>query len=172
MMQRSLALSILMVLMLCALPVTAQQPAKTLAEQLVGTWELVETYSERSDGTRFGAFGSNPSGRYMLDAHGHFSYMIYGSGRPKFVSNNRLQGTPEEYKSAVEGAIAFYGTYSVDERTHTVTWHVERCTFPNWEGSDRKSLVTLDGDNLSYTADPIPSVGGPYVPHVRWKRVH
>jgi Lipocalin-like domain len=171
--QRSLALSILIIVALCALPVCAQQPTRTLTEQLIGTWDLVETYSERSDGTRFGAFGPNPSGRYMLDAQGRFSYMIYGSGRPKFASNNRLEGTPDEYKSAVQGVIAFYGTYTVDERTRTVTWHVERCSFPNWEGSDRKStVVTLDADNLSYTADPIPSAAGPYVPHVSWKRAH
>jgi hypothetical protein len=172
MMQKSSVLSILIVLPLAALPAIAQQPTKTLAEQLVGTWDLVATDSERADGTRFGAFGPNPSGRYMLDADGRFSYMIYGSNRPKFSSNNRLEGTADEYKSAVQGAIAFYGTYTVDERTHTVTWHVVRCTFPNWEGSDRKSVVTLDGDDLSYTADPIPSAAGPYVPHVSWKRAH
>jgi hypothetical protein len=151
-------------------PVFAQQPTKTLKEQLVGTWDLVSTYSERPDGSRFGAFGTNPSGRYMLDADGRFAYMIYGSGRPKFASNNRLEGTADEYKAAVQGVIAFYGTYAVDEASRTVTWHVERCTFPNWEGSDRKTVVTLNGDDLSYTADAIASAAGPYVPHVTWKR--
>jgi hypothetical protein len=148
----------------------AQQPTKTLKEQLVGTWDLVSTYSERPDGSRFGAFGANPTGRYMLDTDGRFSYMIYGSGRPKFASNNRLEGTADEYKAAVQQTIAFYGTYTVDEASSTVTWHVERCTFPNWEGSDRKTVVTLNGDDLSYTADAIASAAGPYVPHVTWKR--
>jgi hypothetical protein len=173
MMKNSSVLAILIVLALAAFPASAQQPTKTLAEQLVGTWDLVDNYAERADGTRFGAFGPNPSGRYMLDANGRFSYMIYGSARPKFVSNNRLEGTADEYKAAGQGVIAFYGTYAVDERTRTVTWHVERCTFPNWEGSDRKTTIaTLDADNLSYTADPIPSATGPYVPHVGWKRAH
>ena len=66
--------------------------------------------------------------------------------------------------------IAFFGTYTVDEPTRTVTWHVEQCSFPNWEGSERKTTVTLNGDDLSYTADPIPSSAGPYIPHVTWKR--
>jgi Lipocalin-like domain len=146
------------------------EQAKSLRQELVGTWDLVETYSERADGSRFGAFGPNPGGRYMLDASGNFSYMIYGSGRPKFASNNRLEGTPEEYKAAGQGVIAFYGKYAVDEPTHIVTWHVERCTFPNWEGSDRKTTVTVVGDEMSFTADPIPSASGPYVPHLRWTR--
>jgi hypothetical protein len=106
----------------------------------------------------------------MLDAAGRFSYMIYGSGRPKFVSTNRREGTQEENKAAVQGIITFYGTYIVDESAHTVTWQVERCSFPNWEGSERKTSVTVNGDDLSYTADPIPSAAGPYTPHVTWKR--
>ena len=149
----------------------AQQPTERLKEQLVGTWDLVSTYAVRQDGSRLhDPFGPNPSGRYMLDATGRFSYMIYGSGRLKFASNNRREGTPEENKATVQGVIAFYGTYTVDESARTVTWHVERCTFPNWEGSDRKTIVTLNADDLSYTADPISSAAGPYAPHVTWKR--
>jgi hypothetical protein len=149
---------------------SAQQPTNPLREQLVGTWDLVSTYAEWQDGTRLDPFGPNPSGRYMLDATGRFSYMIYGSGRLKFASNNRREGTPEENKATVQGVIAFYGIYTVDESARTVTWHVERCTFPNWEGSDRKTIVTLNADDLSYTADPISSAAGPYAPHVTWKR--
>jgi len=141
-----------------------------LREQLIGTWELVSTYTVRQDGTRLLPFGPNPSGRYMLDAAGRFAYMIYASGRPSFASNNRRVGSPEENKAAVQGMIAFFGEYTVDESARTVTWHVERCSFPNWEGSDRKTVVMLNGDDLTYTADPIPSPDGPDIPHVKWKR--
>jgi len=152
------------------LSATAQEPTMPLKEQIIGTWDLVANYAERQDGSRLDAFGPSPSGRYMLDAGGRFSYMIYGSGRPKFASNNRREGTAEENKAAVQGIITFYGTYVVDEPAHTVTWQVERCSFPNWEGSERKTSVTVNGDDLSYTADPIPSATGPYIPHVTWKR--
>ena len=148
----------------------AQQSPTSLRQQLIGTWDLVSNYAVRQDGSRLDPFGPNPTGRYMLDAAGHFSYMIYGSGRPKFASNNRREGTPEENKAAVQGIITFYGTYVVDESAHTVTWQVERCSFPNWEGSERKTNVTVNGDDLSYTADPIPSAAGPYIPRVTWKR--
>ena len=148
----------------------AQEPTKPLKERIVGTWDLVSNYAARQDGSRLDPFGPNPTGRYMLDATGHFSYMIYGSGRPRFASNNRREGSAEENKAAVQGMIAFSGTYTVDEPTRTVTWRVEHCSFPNWEGSERKTIVTLNGDDLSYTADPIPSSAGPYIPHVTWKR--
>jgi len=142
----------------------------TLTERLVGTWTLVSTIAVREDGSRLVPFGPEPRGCYMLDSAGRFSYQIYGSARPRFASHNRLQGTPDENRAAVSGMIAFFGTYTVDESAHTVTWHVERCSYPNWEASERKARVTLKGDELSYTADPIPSAAGPYVPHVVWKR--
>lgn len=142
----------------------------TLKEQLIGTWTLVSTTAVREDGSRLVPFGPEPRGRYMLDADGRFSYQIYGSARPRFSSNNRLAGTTDENASAVRGMIAFFGRYTVDESARTVTWHVERCSYPNWEGSERTTRVTLDGDQLSYTADPIASAAGPYVPHVVWKR--
>jgi hypothetical protein len=47
------------------------------------------------------------------------------SGRPKFASNNRATGTPEENKAVVQGLIAFFGTYSVNEADRTFTMHVE-----------------------------------------------
>ena len=95
--------------------ITLTQSATSLREQLIGTWDLVSNYAVRQDGSRLDPFGPNPTGRYMLDAAGHFSYMIYGSGRPKFASNNRREGTQEENKAAVQGIITFYGTYIVDE---------------------------------------------------------
>jgi hypothetical protein len=151
----------------------AHSPAKSLnkslKQQLVGTWDFVSGHAVRN-GVKVESFGPNAAGRYMLDAGGRFSYMIYSGNRPKFASNNRREGTPEENKAAVQGVIAFFGSYSVDEQASTVTWHVERCTFPNWEGSDRTTKVALSGDELSYTADPIATAAGPRIPHVTWKR--
>ncbi len=147
---------------------SAQQ--KTLKEQLIGTWTLTANYAERQDGSRLEAFGKDPKGIFMLDAGGRFSYLIVAAERPKFASNNRREGTVEENKAAVEGIIAFYGRYSVDEANQVMTWHIERCVFPNWDGTDRKVKFELKGDELSYAAQPIPSASGPYVPHVAWRR--
>lgn len=144
--------------------------AGPLREQLVGTWTLLSDYAVREDGSRMQPFGTDPKGIFMLDASGRFSYLIVAENRPKFASNNRREGTPEEYKAAVQGIIAFFGTYSVDEDRRVVTWHIERCVFPNWDGTDRNISVAIDADEMSFAADPIPSASGPYTPHVTWKR--
>jgi len=126
----------------------AQQPTRSVGRQLVGTWLLVSAVNTHPDGTRFNALGGNDKGLLMFDGKGHVSQIVMGDARRKFALNNRLEGTPEENKSVVAGTIAFYGTYSVDADGHTLTLHLERSSFPNWDGADQKRTMTLAGDEL------------------------
>jgi hypothetical protein len=51
----------------------------------------------------------------MFDASGRFSFLILRANIPKFAANNVNQGTAEENKAVVQGMIAYFGTWSVDE---------------------------------------------------------
>jgi hypothetical protein len=84
--------------------------------------------------------------------------MFIRSDVPKFASTNREAGTAEENKAAVQGSIAYYGTYSVSENGKVVTYHIEGSTFPNWRGTDQKRLVKISGDELT-VSNPAPSTG-------------
>ena len=83
------------------------------ASDVVGTWTLVSSVTEK-DGARTDQFGSGAKGMLTLDADGHFMLTIIGPDLPKFVSNNRASGTPEENKAVMSKSIAMIGTYSVD----------------------------------------------------------
>jgi hypothetical protein len=124
---------------------------KPLKEQLVGTWAMVSNVNTHPDGSKYEALGPNPRGVFILDTNGHFAITILGDARRKFASNNRLEATPDENKAAVQGSIAYFGTYTVNEADHTLTFHIERCTFPNWDGTDQKRSVTVTGDEMKYT---------------------
>jgi hypothetical protein len=91
----------------------AQQ--KSLKEQLVGTWKLVSSHNVRSDGSRVDNIGPSPKGILIYTNDGHFSLVNTRADLPKFASNSRDRGTPEEYKGVVQGSIAYFGTYSVNE---------------------------------------------------------
>lgn len=148
-----------------------QQAPRTVREQLVGTWTLASFHSVRQDGSRFDMMGTSPEGMLMYDASGRMSVQIMRTDRLKFAKGNRLEGTPEENQSAVPGTIAYHGKYTVNKSERTVTHHIERSLFPNWDGVDQKRFFTLEGDELKLSTPPIPTAGGvTAVGHLVWKR--
>ena len=84
----------------------AQQ--KTLKEQLVGTWTFISSTGKLADGSP--VWGSNPKGLLIFTDNGRYSSHIVRADVPKFAAKNRLQGTPDENKTAVHGSIASFGT--------------------------------------------------------------
>jgi lipocalin-like protein len=139
----------------------AQQP--TLRQQIVGTWTLVSVVTNNVE-----AFGPNPVGVAMFDNNGHFVLVEMRRDLPKFASNNRNTGTPEENKAVVQGSIAQFGTYSISEAERVLTYHFEGSTFPNRNGADEKRVnLTVTADEWKYD-NPTPSIGG--AGHSVWKR--
>jgi hypothetical protein len=85
----------------------------------------------------------------------------FDARRPaKFAANSRIQGTPEENKAAVQGSIASFGTYTVDEANKTFTIRFEASTYPNQEGVVQTRPFTITGDELR-VKNPAPTAGGP-----------
>jgi lipocalin-like protein len=136
-------------------------------EQLAGTWILDDLRAVTWDEDDRNPFGSSPQGRMVLDRQGRVTFVIVGADRAKFRSADRLAGTAAENKAAVQSTQAFFGTYSVNEKDNSVVFHVERSSFPNWDGSDQTSIMKLDGDELRLTkSGPHASTG-----YATWKRV-
>ena len=153
--RRILALSTMALLCLgVALPGAA---AAQTAKDLVGTWVMVSADTARADGSRVPTFGANPKGILIFTSDGRFIYLFSNADLPKFASNNRATGTPEENKAVVQGSIATFGTYSVADKTLTIK--VEHSTFPNWIGADQKRTVTITGDELKWTNAAGPAGG-------------
>jgi len=137
------------------------------ASDLLGTWTLVSSVTEK-DGTRTDQFGPNPKGMLTLNDDGHFMLTIMGADLPKFASNNRAAGSPEENKAVMSKSIAMIGSYTFDPADKTLTFKVSNATFPNWDGTDQKRIVVALGkDELRYIT-PTASSGG--VGTVTWKR--
>jgi hypothetical protein len=138
-------------------PAIGQQ--KTLKDQLVGAWTYVSVDTVRPDGSRTAMYGPNPQGIAIFDVGGHYALVNARSGLSKFASSNRLLGSPEEYKAVVQGTIAHFGRYTVNEADKTITFHIETSTFPNWNGLEQKRPFSLTGDELKWTT-PVASGGG------------
>ena len=95
---------------------------------------------------------------------GWMSFQVIAPDRSKTTSNNP--------RNPVGQPNCCFGTYTVDDVAKTVTFHIERCTFPQWDGADRTLNVAFPTENdLNVTpTKPIqdPSFG-PF-PRLSFKR--
>jgi hypothetical protein len=148
------------------------QPAKTLQEQLVGTWNFVIAEITTTDGRKTLPFGDKPKGMLIFTADGHFSQVHVAGDLPRIASNNRLSGSPEDNRAIVHGSLALFGTYSVDEAKKTLTFKIEGSTFPNQQGtSQTRTIDLLNADEFRNTnpaaARDLPAVAANYYRRAR-----
>lgn len=145
--------------------VAQQRSAK---EQLVGTWMFVSAVNTRPDGTKFDPFAKGTQGMLIFDNTGHFSSQTIQSNIPKFASNNRQEGTADEFRAVAQGILSYFGTYSLDDSGKTLIQHVESSSFPNFNGKNRTWAIAIMGDELTLSGQAAAS-GGTNV--LKWKRV-
>ena len=143
----------------------AQQ--KSLKEQLVGTWTYVSSTAKLPDGSPL--WGPDPKSLLIFTENGRFSWQVFRSDRPKIASNNRRNATSEENKAIMQGSLAYFGTYLVNEADKTLVSRIEGATFPNAEGEEQKRIITrLTADELIYM-NPETTLGARV--EAVWKRV-
>jgi hypothetical protein len=151
-------LSAMVGMVLAAGDVGAQEmKEKTVKGQIFGVWTVVSVVNE-ADGKRTEPYGANPKRQFIFTADGYFSTNIIRPDRPKFVSNNRTTGTPDENRAAVQGSNGSFGTYEISS-DGSITLHIVGSTFPNWDGTKQKRLASIKGDEITWT-NPTPSIGG------------
>jgi hypothetical protein len=117
---------------------------------VVGCWNLISAYMD-NHGKRLDILGSHPGGMVIFTEDLHFIVVINNADIPKFVSGDRSNGTPEEYKTAVTNSLGVYGTYTIDENGDFLEEHVLGSTFQNMIGTSRgRNELTekVDGNRM------------------------
>lgn len=145
-----------------AIGIAGNTPAQaaSLKQQIVGTWAYVSVEIAKSDGSRVHPFGDNPNGIAVFDRNGHFAFVLTRADVPKYASNNRLTGTADENQAAVRGALAQFGTYTINQADHSLTLHIAGASYPNIVGVDRKFIITaISKTELKWTV-PAATSGG------------
>jgi hypothetical protein len=111
-----------------------------VAQKLLGAWRYVGTRIEGGNWDR----GANPKGMIYYGPHGEMAVQIAPD-----VKRRRAGAvmTPEEAKIALTDYIAYFGTYTIDAQTETVTHHRHVSIQPG-DGGDLVRRFELDGDRL------------------------
>jgi hypothetical protein len=133
---------------------------KTLKEQLLGTWTLVSFDSFDGSGAKVPNMeGGDLKGLVIFTDNGRMSVQ-YITDYPKIASKDRLKTTPAEEKAVAHGVLSYFGTYTVNEADKTISYRIERSSFPNQvTGTDAKRVATLTGDELKLD-NPGRTAGG------------
>jgi Lipocalin-like domain len=136
----------------------AAQPAQSLKDQIVGSWNFVVAEVMAPDGKKSFPFGETPKGILIFTADGRFAQIHVAGDVPKIASNNRLTGTPEEYAGIMRRSLSVFGSYTVDEAGKTVTYNIVSSSFPNWEGeAQTRNIDKLTAEEFVNTN---PNVAG------------
>ena len=144
---------------LLLLAMFAEPAAAQTAKSVAGAYTVI----------KIPAYGDNARGMLVLTPDGHYSLVAGRTTLPKFAAGSRVKGTPEENKAVIDGSIAHFGKYTIDDGGKSITFTPTMSTFPNWDGAAQKRALKVAGDQLTYTVTA-PSAGGP--PNdVVWKRM-
>jgi hypothetical protein len=139
---------------------SASGQQKTLKEQLVGVWTLVSFESFDAAGAKVPNMeGTDLKGLLILTDGGRLSVQMIAAF-PTIASKDRLKTTPAEDKAVAHGLLSYFGTYTVSEPDKTISYRIERSSFPNQvTGADAKRVATLTGDELKLD-NPGRTAGG------------
>lgn len=155
-----LRLSVIAAFGIALLPGSAVSQQKSLKDQLVGVWTLVSFDSLDASGTKVpNIAGSDLKGLFIFTDTGRMSVQMI-SDYPKIASNDRMKTTAAEEKTVAHGVLSYFGTYTVNETDKTISYRIERSSFPNQvTGKDAKRVATLTGDELKLD-NPSRTAGG------------
>lgn len=134
------------------------------AQDLVGTYAVKSFWNVQGE-KKTELYGPHPQGLMRLDASGRYVVVLMRPDLPKFVSNNRVTGTAEEYKAVALGSFVHLGTYTVADGH--IIFHLEKSSYPNWDGEVQRRKLTVTGDELKYEVSS--TMGGTST--VVWKRI-
>jgi hypothetical protein len=111
--------------------------------------------------------GRDLKGLLIFTDNGRMSIQVI-TDFSKVASNDRMKTTPAEEKAVAHGVLSYFGTYTINEADKTLTYRIERSSFPNQvTGADAKRVIALTGDELKLD-NPGRTAGGRTV--MVWRR--
>jgi hypothetical protein len=118
---------------------------------LVGTWSVRAIEITDSAGRTVAT--SRPVGMIVYTPEGRMAVQIMVLPRPVVPPvpegpDEVAAWSSEQVRRVVETYDAYFGTYQLDEASHTVTHHVEGELRPNYVGAAYARRYEVDGDRL------------------------
>ncbi len=149
---------------LALMPNLRQTQSAVAPAGIVGTWRLT-AFEDTEDGKTVYRFGERPNGLFVYTADGHVIIHIANPANPNCLAPAKKYGpgkidetpvpacTPAQMQAAMEGTVAYMGTYSVamdkdDPGKGVVTHRVTADLSNGYIGTDQPRPFRIDGDRI------------------------
>jgi len=144
---------------------------RTLSGTLVGTWQLESRIDCTASGERRSepSLGADPIALLYYDSSGHFAAQFMKRQRDASVVNATASGSNNT--RAVGGYDAYFGTYSVDDASGTVTQTLVGALSHENVGHVVTREMRVTGDTLTIELETTSSDGEPVTRTLIWKRI-
>jgi hypothetical protein len=150
---------------------------RTTQQELIGAWRLVNIEVEGPAGREVDPFyGSGSRGLVIYDASGWFSVQIEGSGRPAVQvpsvrpASDKSESTARLKAAVLDSYYGYYGTWSFDPVTSTVTHHAKGALYPGEDEATYAQHVEIVGRRMIFSRTQ-NTAGHVTVQTKRWERV-
>jgi hypothetical protein len=143
-----------------------------LSQALVGSWRLLSREDRTASGERRvdPALGEDPHALLVYDRGGNFAAQFMKRVRtPEEPGISR--GAAANNSRAVNGYDAYFGTYTVNDSTATVTQTLVGALAPENVGLVVSRAMRVVGDELVIQLQTTSVDGAPVVRTLRWQRV-
>ena len=136
-------IAIITLLLTAVAPLAARQ--QSVAQRLVGSWQLVSYEIVAADGAR--RPGNYDRGQITYDASGRMSaHLMHSSNK-----SDQAPQTDDLRAAAYRRYLGYWGPFVVDAAAGHVTHLVEGSSNPSWVGSRQVRYYELSADGLHLT---------------------
>lgn len=122
---------------------------------------MVSVVDVYENGKTVDYWGPTVKGAATFDANGRYTWIIIGA---------KLQARSGSPRVPDRMVLAYFGKYTVDDATRTITFHVERATYQDIDGTSRKAAVTVKGDEMIQNSTSLRTPRGNITPRIVFKR--
>ena len=152
--------------LICQMPCLAQ--AQTPGSHAIeGTWVLQSIYEENDGGEDIDRWGERPTGQFIADASGRFSFQLVGRGAIRFAT---ASSSPACSQTSDREALAYAGKYELDPEQDRIRLEVEDATIIGWDGNHPTASINISQDRLDFVSSTETSPTGAFYTHMVWKR--
>jgi len=142
-----------------------------LTHDFTGVWWLLSREDRAIDGSIRIDPTLGPDAKGILTyANGRFAAQFMKRDRSD-VSNTASPSSGQNNTVAVGGYDAYFGTYSVDEKSGDVLHRLEGALTPQNVGLEVLRTLTVNGDNLVIQLETTTLEGEPVTRTLTWERV-